>query len=70
MADSKSWICFAVCPLPPPKKNQWTSLPSIFFSQAYMKQGEFDSARDKFRKAQYYKPSNKEIKDALIELDK
>jgi len=35
-----------------------------------MKQGEFDSARDKFKKAQYYEPSNKPIKDALVELDK
>ena len=35
-----------------------------------MKQGEFDSARDKFKKAQYYEPNNKPIKDALIELDR
>lgn len=35
-----------------------------------MKQGEFDSARDKFKKAQYYEPSSKPIKDALVELDK
>ena len=35
-----------------------------------MKQGEFDSARDKFKKAQHYEPNNKAIKDALIELDR
>ena len=35
-----------------------------------MKQGEFDSAREKFKKAQCYEPSNKLIKDALVELDK
>ncbi|XP_078363308.1 inactive peptidyl-prolyl cis-trans isomerase FKBP6-like isoform X2 [Oculina patagonica] len=38
--------------------------------KAYTKQGEFDSARDKFKKAQHYEPNNKAIKDALIELDK
>ncbi|KAJ7378740.1 Inactive peptidyl-prolyl cis-trans isomerase fkbp6 [Desmophyllum pertusum] len=38
--------------------------------KAYMKQGEFDSARDKFKKAQHYEPNNKAIKDALIELDR
>ena len=42
----------------------------ISFFQAYMKQGEFDSARDKFKKAQYYEPSDKPVKDALVELDK
>lgn len=38
--------------------------------KALQKQGEFDSARDKFKKAQYYEPNNKAIKDALIELDR
>ena len=41
-----------------------------FDLQALQKQGEFDSARNKFKKAQYYEPNNKAIKDALIELDR
>lgn len=41
-----------------------------FGLQALQKQGEFDSARDKFKKAQYYEPNNQAIKDALIELDR
>ena len=35
-----------------------------------MRESEFTRARDWFRKAQNYEPNNKEIKDALVELDR
>ena len=35
-----------------------------------MKEGEFDRSKEQFKKAQYYEPNNKAIKDALIDLDR
>ena len=42
----------------------------FFFPQALMKEGEFDRSKQEFKKAQYYDPNNKAIKDALIDLDR
>lgn len=38
--------------------------------KALMKEGEFDRSKQEFKKAQYYDPNNKAIKDALIDLDR
>ena len=35
-----------------------------------MKEGEFERSKQEFKKAQYYEPNNRAIKDALIDLDK